>query len=72
MIYATKAIESLNIQLRNRHDPRPFPNEEAATKLPWLTIRSLLVKTVRLTCERTAAMNQFAIKYDERFTLARA
>ena len=72
VIYATKAIESLNIQLRNRHDPRPLPNDEAATMLPRLANRNLLAKTDRLTCDRTAATNQFAIKYDERFALARA
>ena len=70
VIYAAKAIEGLNMQLRNHHDPHPLPNAEATTMLSSLAIRNLLVKTVRLTRDRTAAMNQFAIKYDERFTLA--
>ena len=73
VIYTTNAIESLNMQLRKIIKTRGhFPNDEAATKLLWLAIRNVLAKTVRPTYDWTAAMNQFAIKYEERFTLARA
>jgi putative transposase len=73
VIYTTNAIESLNMQLRKIIKTRGhFPNDEAATKLLWLAIRNVLAKTVRPTYDWTAAMNQFAIKYVERFTLARA
>jgi len=69
--YTTNAIESPNMQLRKIIKTRGhFPNDEAATKLLWLAIRNVLARTLRPTCDGTAAMNQFAIKYEERFTLS--
>ena len=72
VIYTTNAIESLNMQLRKIIKTRGhFPNDEAATKLLWLALRNVLKKAVRSTYDWKQAMNQFAILYGERFTLAR-
>jgi putative transposase len=73
VIYTTNAIESLNMQLRKIIKTRGhFPNDEAATKLMWLAIRNVLTKTIRPTYDWRSAMNEFAIQFGERFTLARA
>jgi transposase-like protein len=73
VIYTTNAIESLNMQLRKIIKTRGhFPTDEAATKLLWLAIRNVLAKTVRPTYDWKGAMNQFAVLFGERFTLARA
>ena len=73
VIYTTNAIESLNMQLRKIIKSRGhFPTDEAATKLLWLAIRNVLAKTVRPTYDWKGAMNQFAVLFGERFTLARA
>ena len=72
VIYTTNAIESLNMQLRKIIKTRGhFPNDEAATKLLWLALRNVLAKSMRTTFDWKRAMNQFAILYGERFTLAR-
>jgi len=72
MIYTTNSIESLNMQLRKIIKTRGhFPNDEAATKLLWLALRNVLAKSVRSAFDWKRAMNQFAILYSERFTLAR-
>jgi putative transposase len=72
VIYTTNAIESLNMQLRKIIKTRGhFPNDEAATKLLWLALRNVLAKSVRSAFDWKRAMNQFAILYGERFTLAR-
>ena len=73
VIYTTNAIESLNMQLRKIIKTRGhFPSDEAATKLLWLAIRNVLAKAVRPAYDWKAAMNQFAVLFGERFTLARA
>ena len=73
VIYTTNAIESLNMQLRKIIKTRGhFPTDEAATKLIWLAIRNVLAKLIRSTYDWKGAMNQFAVLYGERFTLARA
>jgi putative transposase len=72
VIYTTNAIESLNMQLRKIIKTRGhFPNDESAIKLLWLALRNVLNKTVRRAFDWKSAMNQFAILYGERFTLAR-
>ena len=48
-----------------------FPSDEAATKLIWLALRNITAEWSRATREWKAAMNQFAILYEDRFTLAR-
>ena len=71
-IYTTNAIESLNMQLRKIIKTRGhFPTDEAAIKLLWLALRNVLAKSVRSAFDWKRAMNQFAILFGERFTLAR-
>jgi transposase-like protein len=72
VIYTTNAIESLNMQLRKIIKTRGhFPNDESAIKLLWLALRNVLQKSVRRAFDWKVAMNQFAILYGERFTLAK-
>lgn len=72
VIYTTNAIESLNMQLRKIIKTRGhFPNDDAAIKLLWLALRNVLKKSVRSAFDWKSAMNQFAILYGDRFTLAR-
>ncbi|WP_443678744.1 transposase, partial [Paraburkholderia unamae] len=72
VVYTTNAIESLNMQLRKIIKTRGhFPTDEAAIKLLWLALRNVLAKSVRATFDWKSAMNQFAILFGERFTLAR-
>ena len=47
------------------------PIYAAAIKLLWLALRNVLNKSVRATFDWKAAMNQFAILFEERFTQAR-
>jgi transposase-like protein len=69
IIYTTNAIESVNAQLRKIIKTRgQFPTDEAALKLLWLAIRNITVRWGRPTHYWTAAMQQFAILYEERFT----
>lgn len=71
IIYTTNAIESVNAQLRKIIKTRgQFPTDESATKLLWLAIRNITVKWGSATHHWTAAMQQFAILYEERFTQA--
>ena len=72
VIYTTNAIESLNMQLRKIIKTRGhFPNDDSAIKLLWLALRNVLNKNVRRAFDWQRAMNQFAILFGERFTLAR-
>jgi transposase-like protein len=72
VIYTTNAIESLNMQLRKIIKTRGhFPSDESAIKLLWLALRNVLNKSVRSAFDWKSAMNQFAIMFGERFTLAR-
>ncbi len=67
-----QAIESLNMQLRKIIKTRGhFPNDESAIKLLWLALRNVLTKSVRRAFDWKGPMNQFAILYGERFTLAK-
>ncbi|AGW92509.1 transposase Mu [Ralstonia pickettii DTP0602] len=69
IIYTTNAIESINAQLRKIIKTRGhFPSDEAATKLLWLAPRNITGKWGSSTHDWKAAMNQFAILYEERFT----
>ena len=72
VIYTTNAIESLNMQLRKIIKTRGhFPNDESAIKLLWLALRNVLNKSVRRSFDWKSTMNQFAILYGDRFTLAK-
>ena len=71
IIYTTNAIESVNAGLRKIIKTRGhFPTDEAATKLLWLALRNITVKWGSSTHDWKAAMNQFAVLYEHRFTRA--
>ena len=71
VIYTTNAIESVNARLRKILKTRGhFPNDDAATKLIWLALRNITADWTRASPHWKAAMNQFAILYEERFTQA--
>jgi transposase-like protein len=68
IIYTTNAIESLHMQLRKIIKTRGhFPSEEAATKLIWLALRNVIKRWSRAARQWTAALNQFALLYPDRF-----
>jgi putative transposase len=72
IIYTTNAIESVHARLRKIIKSRGhFPSDEAASKLIWLALRNITADWSRATREWKSAMNQFAIIYEDRFTLAR-
>ncbi len=72
VIYTTNAIESVHARLRKIIKTRGhFPSDQVATKLIWLALRNIAAEWSRTTREWKAAMNQFAILYEDRFTLAR-
>ena len=69
VIYTTNAIESVNARLRKILKTRGhFPTDDAATKLIWLALRNITADWARASPHWKAAMNQFAILYEERFT----
>ena len=69
VIYTTNAIESVNARLRKIIKTRGhFPSDDAATKLIWLALRNITADWGRAANNWKAAMNQFAILYDDRFT----
>ena len=71
IIYTTNAIESVHSRLRKIIKSRGhFPSDEAATKLIWLALRNITADWKRASKEWKSAMNQFAILYGDRFTLA--
>jgi putative transposase len=73
LIYTTNALESVHAQLRKIIKSRGhFPNDEAATKLIWLALRNITAKWARMSHIWRAAMNQFAILYDDRFLRSQA
>jgi transposase-like protein len=69
LIYTTNALESVHAQLRKIIKTRgQFPNDDAATKLIWLALRNITAKWARTSPYWRAAMNQFAILYEGRFS----
>jgi putative transposase len=69
IIYTTNALESVHARLRKIIKTRGhFPTDEAATKLLWLALRNITATWVRGARSWKAAMNQFAILYEDRFT----
>jgi putative transposase len=70
MIYTTNAVESLNRSLRKIIKTRgSFPTDDAALKLLYLAIRNAGLRW-RRPIEWTAAMNQFAILFGDRFVVS--
>jgi putative transposase len=49
-----------------------FPTDDAAVKLIWLALRNITAEWVLPTRYWSLAMNQFAILYEDRFTVPRA
>ena len=71
VIYTTNAIESVNARLRKIIKTRGhFPSDDAASKLIWLALRNITAHWSRAAHDWKAAMNQFAILYQDRFTHA--
>ena len=71
VIYTTNAIESVHARLRKIIKTRGhFPSDAAATKLIWLALRNITADWKRASPTWKSAMNQFAILYGDRFTLA--
>jgi putative transposase len=70
MIYTTNAVESLNRSLRKVIKTRgSFPTDDAALKLLYLAIQNAGLRW-RRPVEWTAAMNQFAILFGDRFVVS--
>jgi transposase-like protein len=73
VIYTTNALESVNARLRKIIKTRGhFPSDEAASKLIWLALRNITAKWSHAAHDWKAAMNQFAILYQDRFTRPQA
>ena len=71
VIYTTNAIESVHARLRKIIKTRGhFPSDAAATRLIWLALRNITDDWKRASPTWKSAMNQFAILYGDRFTLA--
>ena len=69
LIYTTNALENVHRQLRKIIKTRGhFPNDDAATKLLWLGLRNITLQWAQRAAGWEAAMNQFRILYDDRFT----
>lgn len=66
-IYTTNAIESLNFSLRKIIKNRAlFPNDDAVLKILYLALRNIAKKWTMPIPNWSAAMNQFAILFEER------
>lgn len=67
VIYTTNAVESLNMSLRKVIKTRgSFPTEEAALKLLFLGLERASKKWTRPVQDWKAALNRFAIVYEDR------
>jgi putative transposase len=68
----TNALESVHARLRKIIKTRGhFPNDDAATKLIWLALRNITAGWGKAANYWRLAMNQFAILYEDRFTVPR-
>lgn len=73
VIYTTNALESVHAQLRKIIKTRGhFPTDEAATKLLWLALRNITRRWTMPVRPWREAMSQFALLYQERFTVRTA
>ena len=67
VIYTTNAVESLNMSLRKVTKTRgSFPNDEAVLKLLYLALRNIEKKWTMPIRNWKAALNRFAIIYEDR------
>jgi len=70
ILYTTNAIESLNMSLRKSLKSRAaFPSEEAALKVMYLALRSVISKWER-PLQWKAALNQFTVLWQDRIQVA--
>ena len=68
VIYTTNALESVHARVRKIIKTRGhFPTDEAATNLIWLALRNIMRDWWRPVHHWRAALNQFAILYEDRF-----
>jgi putative transposase len=73
IIYTTNAIEALNSKLRRAVRARGhFPNDDAATKLLYLSLNRAAAEWKRPPREWSVAKTQFAIMFNERFVNSRS
>ena len=67
IVYTTNTIESLNMSLRKVTKTRSsFPNDEAVFKLLYLALRNIAKKWTMAVHDWKAALNRFAIVYENR------
>jgi putative transposase len=67
VIYTTNTIESLNMSLRKVTKTRgSFPDDEAVFKLLYLALRNITKNWTRSIPDWKAALNRFAIVYENR------
>jgi putative transposase len=72
VIYTTNAIESMNMSLRKVTKARgSFPNDDALLKLLYLALRNIAKKWTMPVQNWKAALNRFAIVYEDRLPLGR-
>ena len=68
VIYTTNAIESMNMTLRKvTRNHRIFPNDEAVFKVIYLATQNIAKKWTMPIRDWKAALNRFAIEFEERF-----
>ncbi len=64
----TNALERVNARVRKIIKTRGHvPTDEAATKLIWLALRNITAEWSKAAHHWKAALNQFAIVYEDRF-----
>jgi putative transposase len=67
IIYTTNAIESVNMSLRKITKNRgSFPNDEALSKLFYLTLMNISKKWTMPLHDWKAALNRFSIQFEDR------
>src|SRR5579871_44206 len=70
IIYTTNAIESVNMTLRKvTRNHRIFPSDEAVYKVIYLALQNMAKKWTMPLRDWKAALNRFAIVFEERFPL---
>lgn len=68
IIYTTNAIESLNSVIRKAiRNRKIFPSDQSALKVVYLAIKQASQKWTMALHDWRAAMNRFAIQFDDRF-----
>ena len=71
IIYTTNAIESLNNSLKKTIKNRAsFPNDEAALKLLYLSLKNIMKKWTMPVRNWGTALNQFAVLYADRMPVS--